>query len=97
MAYPCRARGWPQSVADARAVADGIGYPVVMKIVSPDILHKTEAGGVIVGVTDGDAVAAAYEAIVAGARAYSDEARIDGVQIQQMVTGEAPGSPSSAR
>ena len=77
------------SADEARAVADGIGYPVVMKIVSPDILHKTDAGGVVVGVADGDAAAAAYEDIVAGARAYRGDARIDGVQIQQQVTGTA--------
>ena len=86
---PLPGEGLARSADEARAVADGIGYPVVMKIVSPDILHKTEAGGVVVGVADGDAAAAAYEAIVAGARAYSEDARIDGVQVQQMVTGEA--------
>ncbi len=86
---PLPREGLVQSAAEARAIADDIGYPVVMKIVSPDILHKTEAGGVVVGVADGDATAAAYEAIVAGARAYQSDARIDGVQVQQMVTGDA--------
>ena len=86
---PLPSEGVARSAAEARAVADGIGYPVVMKIVSPDILHKTEAGGVVVGVADSEAVAAAYEAIVAGALAYQEDARIDGVQVQQMVTGEA--------
>ena len=81
--------GLAHSADEARAVADGIGYPAVMKIVSPDILHKTDAGGVVVGVADGDAAAAAYEDIVAGARAYRGDARIDGVQIQQQVTGAA--------
>ena len=86
---PLPSEGVARSAAEARAVADGIGYPVVMKIASPDILHKTEAGGVVVGVADGDAAVAAYEAIVAGARAYQPDARIDGVQVQQMVTGDA--------
>ena len=86
---PLPGEGLARSPDEARAVADGLGYPVVMKIVSPDILHKTEAGGVVVGVADGDAAAAAYEAIVAGARAYQPDARIDGVQVQQMVTGDA--------
>ncbi len=86
---PLPSEGLARTADEARAVADGIGYPVVMKIVSPDILHKTEAGGVVVGVADGDAAAAAYEAIVAGARTYNEDARIDGVQVQQMVTGEA--------
>ena len=44
--------GLAKSAADAAKLASGMGYPVVMKIVSPDILHKTEAGGVIVGVKD---------------------------------------------
>ena len=86
---PLPGEGLAQSADEARVVADGIGYPVAMKIVSPDILHKTEAGGVVVGVADGDAAAAAYEAIVAGARAYQSDARIDSVQVQQMVTGGA--------
>ena len=86
---PLPREGLVQSAAEARAIADDIGYPVVMKIVSPDILHKTEAGGVVVGVADDDATAAAYEAIVAGARAYQSDAWIDGVQVQQMVTGDA--------
>ena len=86
---PLPSEGLARSVDEARAVAGGIGYPVVMKIVSPDILHKTEAGGVVVGVADGDAAAAAYEAIVSGARAYQPDARIDGVQVQRMVTGDA--------
>ena len=86
---PLPSEGIAGSAAEARAVADGIGYPVVMKIVSPDILHKTEAGGVVTGVADAGAAAAAYEDIVAGARAYRDDARVDGVQVQQMVTGAA--------
>ena len=86
---PLPGEGLARSPDEARAVADGLGYPVVMKIVSPDILHKTEAGGVVVGVTDGGAAAAAYEAIVAGAHAYQSDARVDGVQVQQMVTGDA--------
>ena len=86
---PLPSEGLARSAAEARTVGDGIGYPVVMKVVSPDILHKTEAGGVVVGVADGDAAEAAYEAIVSGARAYNEDARVDGVQVQQMVTGEA--------
>ena len=86
---PLPSEGVARSAAEARAVADGIGYPVAMKIVSPDILHKTEAGGVVIGVADGDGAEAAYEVIVAGASAYQPDARIDGVQVQQMVTGDA--------
>ncbi len=60
---------------------------MVCKIVSPDILHKTEAGGVIVGVDGGDAARAAFEKIVANAKVYKESADIAGVQVQEMVGG----------
>ena len=60
--------GLANSAAQATALAAGMGGPVVMKIVSPDILHKTEAGGVIVGVKGGDDAAKAYDTIIANAR-----------------------------
>src|SRR6185312_862446 len=52
-----------------------------------DILHKTEAGGVVVGVKSGAEAEAAYETILGNARKYKKDAKIDGVQVQQMVTG----------
>ncbi|WP_020659794.1 acetate--CoA ligase family protein [Amycolatopsis benzoatilytica] len=90
----CEAYGIPTpqerlatSADEAAAQAAEIGFPVVAKIVSPDILHKTEAGGVLVGLGDEQAVADAYRAILANAKAYDASARITGVQIQQMLTG----------
>jgi acyl-CoA synthetase (NDP forming) len=62
-----------------------MGFPVVLKIVSPDILHKTEAGGVIVGVSSTEEAAAGYARIVENARRYKPDARIEGVQVQQMI------------
>jgi len=59
----------------------------VMKIVSPDILHKTEAGGVIVGVKSAAEAEKAYDAIIANAKKYKSSAKIDGVQVQQMLSG----------
>ena len=53
---------------EAAKLADGMGYPVVLKIVSPDILHKTEAGGVLVGLKSAEEVAKGYETILANAR-----------------------------
>lgn len=79
--------GVAKSAADAAALADGMGYPVVLKIVSPDILHKTEAGGVIVGVTSAEAVLSGYDKILANAKAYKADAEIHGVQVQQMLKG----------
>ena len=84
---PVPAEGLAQSADEASAIADKIGYPVVMKIVSPDILHKTEAGGVLVGLADSEAVAAGYDSIIANAKAYKGGSNITGVQVQAMVAG----------
>jgi acetyl coenzyme A synthetase (ADP forming)-like protein len=75
------------SAQEAAKLAEAMGFPVVMKIVSPDILHKTEAGGVIVGVKSASEAASAYETILANARKYKANAKIDGVQVQQMLQG----------
>jgi acetyl coenzyme A synthetase (ADP forming)-like protein len=74
--------------ADARWVANDIEGDVVMKIVSPDILHKSDIGGVKVGVSDED-VADAYEDLVTRAKNYQPDATILGVQVQEMVDTEA--------
>ena len=73
------------SAAEAARVASAMGFPVVLKIVSPDILHKTEAGGVLLGLASAEDVAAGYDRIIANAHAYKADAKIDGVQIQQML------------
>src|SRR6266478_691829 len=75
------------SAREAEAAAAEIGFPVVMKIASPDILHKTEAGGVMVNVRNGGEAATAYETILSNARAYNAQAKITGVQIQRMLSG----------
>ncbi len=72
------------SKTEASKIATKIGYPVVMKIVSADILHKTDAGGVIVGVKDKKSVEAAFETIMERAKEYKADAKIDGVLIQEM-------------
>ncbi|MBK6006355.1 acetate--CoA ligase family protein [Ramlibacter ginsenosidimutans] len=79
--------GVASSAADASKMASSMGFPVVMKIVSPDILHKTEAGGVIVGVKNADEATTAYEQIIKNAKKYKADAKIVGVQIQQMIKG----------
>ncbi|TPQ44498.1 CoA-binding protein, partial [Prosthecomicrobium hirschii] len=79
--------GVATSADEAVALATRMGLPVVLKIVSPDILHKTEAGGVLVGVKSADEVRAGFDKILANAKAYKADARIDGVQVQQMLTG----------
>ncbi len=75
------------SPAEAAQLAASIGFPVVMKIVSPQILHKTEAGGVLVGIASAQAAQEAFSTIVANARRHDPAAGIDGVQVQQMLSG----------
>ncbi|MGH4028886.1 acetate--CoA ligase family protein [Actinomycetota bacterium Odt1-20B] len=72
-------------VDEAVAYAARFEGPVVMKIVSPDILHKTDAGGVVVGVEGAAKVREAFHEIVDNARAYAPEARIEGVQVQELL------------
>jgi acyl-CoA synthetase (NDP forming) len=72
------------SPEDARRVADEIGEEVVMKIVSPDILHKSDIGGVEVGVPP-DEVRDTYEDLVVRARNYQQDAQVLGVQVQEMI------------
>ncbi|MAU95774.1 MAG: CoA-binding protein [Fulvimarina sp.] len=79
--------GIAASADEAASLAVAMGFPVVMKIVSPDILHKTEAGGVVVGVKSEEEARASYDRILANAKAYKADARIDGIQVQQMLTG----------
>jgi acetyl coenzyme A synthetase (ADP forming)-like protein len=79
--------GVVSAAKEAMTLASSMGFPVVMKIVSPDILHKTEAGGVIVGVKSADDAATAYETIIANAKKYKADAKIVGVQVQQMIKG----------
>ena len=76
-----------RSAEEAARLATGIGFPVVMKIVSPQILHKTEAGGVLVGIRSAEEASRGYATIVANARKYDSGAEVLGVQIQQMLTG----------
>ena len=79
--------GVANSSAEAAKLAATIGFPVVMKIVSPQILHKTEAGGVVVGVKNAQAAQEAFTSIIANARRYDAKATIEGVQVQQMLSG----------
>ncbi|WP_370936891.1 acetate--CoA ligase family protein [Amycolatopsis sp. cg13] len=89
----CEAYGIPTpqerlatSAEEAVAQAAELGLPVVLKIVSRDILHKTEAGGVLVGLRTKQEVADGYATVLANAKAYDASARITGVQVQQMLT-----------
>ena len=79
------------SAADAARAAKEIGFPVALKIASPDILHKTDAGGVLIGLTSAAEVEKGFDTIIGNAKKYQADAKILGVQVQQMVK-PAPGS-----
>ncbi len=72
------------SVAQAAEAANALGYPVALKIASPDLPHKTEAGGVVLGLQNQHSVSAAYEQIITSAQRYKSDARIEGVLVQKM-------------
>jgi acetyl coenzyme A synthetase (ADP forming)-like protein len=84
---PVPKEGVAKSAGEAAKIATGMGFPVVMKIVSPDILHKTEAGGVMVDVKTAADVEKNYETILASAKKYKSDAKIEGIQVQQMLLG----------
>ncbi|MGV3627449.1 MAG: acetate--CoA ligase family protein [Betaproteobacteria bacterium] len=73
---------------EAVAAARALGYPVVLKIESPDILHKTEAKGVALNLGDEAAVRSAHTTLIANAKQYKTDARITGVLVQAMAKGD---------
>jgi len=76
-----------KDAAAAAVAADRVGYPVVLKIDSPDIAHKTDVGGVRVGLGDAAAVRAAFGAMLDEVRRRAPAARLDGALVQRMIPG----------
>jgi acyl-CoA synthetase (NDP forming) len=76
-----------RSVPEAVAAADALGYPVAMKIVSPDIPHKTEIGGVMLNVQNGAAARTAFDVLQQRAAAAAAHASIEGVLVAPMAPG----------
>ncbi len=70
---------------EAESIANELGYPVVMKIASPDILHKSDVGGVILNIQNRESLQSAYTQILENARNAKPDAQIDGVQIQRQI------------
>jgi len=68
-------------------MSEKIGYPVAMKVVSEDIVHKTEAGGVILNIFNQDQTESAFGEIIERAKKYNSVAQIKGVEISEMVNG----------
>jgi acetate---CoA ligase (ADP-forming) len=79
--------GMAKDAAEATRLARRIGFPVALKVVSQDIGHKTEAGGVILNLKTAADVSAAVRALSAAARRYNKAARIDGFLVQEMIDG----------
>jgi len=77
------------SADEAVAQARELGYPVAMKIESPDILHKTEVRGVKLGLADEAAVREAWAVIHGNVRRHLPDARLDGIIVQKMIGGDA--------
>ncbi|MDT6964141.1 acetate--CoA ligase family protein [Cupriavidus sp. SZY C1] len=74
----------PAALVDPASPAHAVPYPVVAKVCSRDILHKTEIGGVQVGVRDNAELAATVQRLMANARAHAPAARVDGILVQRM-------------
>lgn len=75
------------SAAEAGDAAERLGFPVAMKVQSPDLPHKTEAGAVRIRIADRDAAMRAHDEMLASARRYRPDARIEGVLVQKMAPG----------
>ena len=74
-----------QNEEEINQIEKDIGYPVVMKIVSPDIIHKSDAGGVKIGVNTENEARLAYQEIISNAKKYNKNAKISGVIVYSMV------------
>ncbi|MCX8184679.1 MAG: acetate--CoA ligase family protein [Sulfolobales archaeon] len=82
---PVAKYGLATSEKEAVAIAREIGFPVVLKVVSPDISHKTDVGGVVLGINSVGEVSDAYKTIVANVAARAPGSRISGILVQKMV------------
>ena len=78
--------GLARSVGEAMIIASKIGYPVVLKIVSPDIIHKVDVGGVVVGINNEAELREAFNKLLDNMKKKAPNARIEGVYVQKMVT-----------
>jgi acetate---CoA ligase (ADP-forming) len=80
--------GLARSVAEARSLASDIGRPVALKASSPDLLHKTEAGVIRLGLRSPEEVENAFEEILGKAKKWNPAARLDGILVEEMIGGE---------
>jgi len=74
-----------QNEEECMKAVQEIGYPVVMKIASPEIVHKSDAGGVKIGLKNEDEIRQAFRTIISNAKKYKPDAKIDGILVQEMI------------
>ncbi len=82
---PLPAVFWARSPSEAAEAADGMGFPVVLKIVSADVEHKSDVGGVVLDVRSREEAERAYRKIVTSVREAAPEARLDGVMVMKQM------------
>jgi acyl-CoA synthetase (NDP forming) len=82
---PIPSQGLGKNIDEVKGIASKIGYPVALKIVSPQIKHKTEAGGLKLSIRDEKELQWAYERILKDIRRYDPQAKIVGMLVQEMV------------
>jgi acyl-CoA synthetase (NDP forming) len=85
--FPITREDLVHSAEGAVTAASRIGYPVALKLQSPDLMHKSDVGGLRLGLSDDDSVRGAYAALVAAHQAREKSAPLDGVLVQEMVDG----------
>ncbi|MCD6428569.1 MAG: acetate--CoA ligase family protein [Desulfurococcales archaeon] len=82
---PTPKAGLAKSSEEAVRIAESVGYPVVLKIVSPDIVHKSDVGGVKVGLKSKEEVVKAFDEIMNNVAKYAPKAKVTGILVQEMV------------
>jgi acetyltransferase len=70
---------------EATVIAHELGYPIVMKIASPDILHKSDVGGVVLNIKDAESLLGAYTQVMKAVKEAKPEARIEGIHLQRQI------------
>ena len=84
---PCAAAACARNADELVAAGESVGYPLAMKLSSPDIIHKTDVGGVRLGLPTSDALLTAYDSMMAQVRQKAPDAHVDCVLLQRMVEG----------
>ncbi|MCY3505171.1 MAG: acetate--CoA ligase family protein [Chloroflexi bacterium] len=83
---PVTATSLAQTREEAAAQAEAMGYPVALKVVSPNVAHKSDVGGVVLGLESHEEVAEAYDEIIRSVQAAQPSATIEGVSVQEMAS-----------